>query len=91
MERSVEIGITAREDLYFPTSQRAFFESDDSTVQFLISRAFGPKAMDIRRAELKVLDTSCTPRTKLVPLQILKSGSDYSPLGEESRTRPHFY
>ena len=78
MERSVEIGITAREDLYFPTLQRAFFERDDSTVQLLISRAFGPEARDIRRAKLKVLDTSWTPRTKLVILQILGAGIDDS-------------
>ena len=78
MERSAEIDITAREDLYFSTLQRAFFERDDSTVQLLIIGAFGSDARNIRRAKLKVLDTSWTPRTKLVLLQILGAGIDHS-------------
>ena len=77
LERSAEIDITAGEDLCFPTLLRASFEGDDSTVQLLIGQAFGPKAMDIRRAKLKVLDTSWTPRTKLLLLQILGAGIDH--------------
>ena len=88
MGRSAEIDITAREDLYFATLRTAFFERDDSTVQFLISRAFGPRATNIRRAKLKVLDTSCTPRTKLVILQILGAGIDH-PLLERNHERDY--
>ena len=86
MERSAEIDITAREDLYFPTLRTAFFERDDSTVQLLISRAFGPETSNIRRVKLKVLDTSWTPRTKLVILQILGAGIDH-PLLERNHER----
>ena len=88
LERSAEIDIAAREDLYFATLQRAFFEKDDSTVQFLLSRAFGSEARDIRRAKLKVLDTSWTPRTKLVLLQILGAGTDH-PLLERNHERDY--
>ena len=88
MDRSAEIEITAREDLYFPTLLRAFFERDDSTVQILISRAIGPKTRDIRRAKLKVLDTSHTPRTKLVLLQILSASIDH-PLLESNHERDY--
>ena len=80
MERSAEIDLTAKEDLYFATLQEAFFREHDSTVQFLIGRAFGPEARDIREAMLKVLDTSRTPRTKLILLQILNAGTDHPPL-----------
>ena len=88
LERSAEIDIAAREDLYFATLQRAFFEKDDSTVQFLLSRAFGSEPRDIRRAKLKVLDTSWTPRTKLVLLQILGAGTDH-PLLERNHERDY--
>ena len=88
LERSAEIDIAAREDLYFPTLQSAFFEKDDSTVQFLLSRAFGSEARDIRRAKLKVLDTPWTPRTKLVLLQILDAGTDH-PLLERNHERDY--
>ncbi len=88
MERSAEIDITAKEDLYFATLQTAFFQKDDSTVRFLIGRAFGSEARDIRKAMLKVLDTSWTPRTKLVLLQILNAGSDHPPL-ERNHERDH--
>ena len=88
LERSAELDITARDDLYFPTLLRAFFGRDDSTVQSLISRAFGPKAMSIRGAKLKVLDTSWTPRTKLVLLQILGAGTEH-PLLERNHERDY--
>ena len=88
MERSAESDITAKEDLYFATLQKAFFQKDDSTVQFLIGRAFGSEARDIRKAMLKVLDTSWTPRTKLVLLQILNAGTDHPPL-ERNYERDH--
>ena len=76
MERSAKINITSKDDRYFATLQMAFFRRDDSIVQFLLMRAFGSEARDIRRAKIEVLDTSCTPRTKLVLLQILGSGVD---------------
>ena len=90
MERTAEIDITAREDLYFPTLRTAFFERDDSTVQLLISRAFGPETSNIRRVKLKVLDTSWTPRTKLVILQILGAGIDH-PLLERNHERNYIH
>ena len=88
MKRSAEIDITAKEDLYFATLQKAFFEKDDSTVEFLINRAFGSKTSDTRKAMLKVLDTSCTPRTKLVLLQILVAGTDH-PLLKRNHERDY--
>lgn len=88
MKRSAEIDITAKEDLYFATLQKAFFEEDDSTVQFLIDRAFGSETRDTRKAMLKVLDTSCTPRTKLVLLQILVAGTDH-PLLKRNHERDY--
>ena len=81
MERSAEIDITSKDDLYFPTLQMASIRRDDSTARFLISRAFGSEARDIRRVKLEVLGSSCTPRTKLVLLQILGLGIDPPLLG----------
>lgn len=86
--RSAEIDMTARKDLYFATLKRAFFENDDSTVRFLISRAFGFEARDIRRAKLEVLNTSWTPRTKLLLLQILDADTDH-PLLERNHERDY--
>ena len=88
LERSAEIDIAAREDLYFATLQTAFFHRDDPTVQFLLSRAFRSEARDIRRAKIKVLDTSWTPRTKLVLLQILGARTDH-PLLERNHERDY--
>ena len=88
LERSAEIDIAAREDLYFATLQTAFFHRDDPTVQFLLSRAFRSEARNIRKAKLQVLDTSWTPRTKLVLLQILGAGTD-NPLLERNHEKDY--
>ena len=90
MERSAEIDITSKDDRYFATLQMAFFQRDDSTVQFLLMRAFGSEARDIRRAKLKVLDTACTPRTKLLLLQNFSSGIDH-PLLERNHERDYIH
>ena len=88
MERSAEIGITAREDLYFSTLLLAFVLRDDLVLQLLISRAYGAKALDNRRAMLKILDKSWTPRKKLLILQILDAGTDH-PLVERNHERDY--
>ena len=88
MERSAEIEITVRDDIYLATLQRAFSERDDSTVQFLLGRAFRSEARDIHRAKTKVLDTSWTPRTKLMLLQILDAGTDH-PLLKRNHERDY--
>ena len=87
MERSAEIDITAGEGLCFPTLQRAYLERDNSTIQFLI-RALRPEATAIRRTKFKVLDTSLTPRTKLLKLHILSAGNDH-PLLERNHERDY--
>ena len=82
------IDITAKEDLYFATLQTAFFQRDYSTVYYLLTRASRSEARVIRRAKLKVLDTSCTPRTKLVLLQILDADTDH-PLLKRNHERDY--
>ena len=86
--KSAEIEITSKDDRYFATLQMAFFQRDYSTVQYLLMRAFGSEAGDIRRAKIEVLDTCYTPRTKLVLLKILGSGVD-PPLLERNHERDY--
>ena len=85
LERSNEIDITAREDLYFATLKRAYFERDVLVVRSLVIP--GLEARNIRKAKLKVLDTSLTPRTKLVILQRNDAGID--PLLERNHERDY--
>ena len=84
-ERSNEIDITAREDLYFATLKRAYFERDALVVRSLVIP--GLEARNIRKAKLKVLDTSLTPRTKLVILQ--RDGAGIDPLLERNHERDY--
>ena len=67
----------AREDLYSASLQMAYLERDDSAVQFLVG-ALRSEATAIRKIKIKVLDTSWTPRTKLVILQILGADIDHT-------------